>query len=76
MKILYRNISIKNIILKIAEDDSFLIDLNLAITAIYLNKVCLKIGKKGLSYFRVARYIISSLQLPLLFLNAISIEIF
>jgi len=62
--------------LEIAEDNSFLIDLNLAIIAIYLNKVCLKAGKERLSYFRVIRYIISSLQLPLLFLNAISIEIF
>jgi len=62
--------------LEIAEDDSFLIDLNLAIIAIYLNKVYLKVGKEELSYFRIARYIMSSLRLPLLFLDTISIEIF
>jgi len=44
--------------------------------AVYLDEVCLEAGKERLSYFRVARYIISSLWLPLLFLNTISVEVF
>jgi len=47
--------------LEIAEDDGFLIDFDLAIIAVYLDKVCLEVGKEGLGYFRVAKCIMSSL---------------